>query len=265
MRIAHSGRARISLRRPRAMGESDRSGLWYNHADLVRQFQWAGNTLIDTGLLVGPDEVDVPQDQFRSLILPPDPYPVINARPSPNVTPYGAVGQPLPTTPGNYGFTQYIVGGATVLPYPPNTKAATLAAVAALSGIPTPSQLFDRSIVLTSAHRSFNVFQTQPARGWVLIYNPVNPQVQLTLALSPPGFTTATWGVSTNLILGPGEAYFAALQQDLGSPYLGAISAIGLFPNMPLWAWECGAPSLWLTDDFGNLITDDYGQAIPLS
>lgn len=262
MQIARSGRARISIRRPRAMGESDRSGFWYNHADMVRQYQWAGNKLVDTGLLVGPDEVDIPQDQLRSLILPPDPRPVINARPSPNVTGVPITGQPLPTTPGNYGFQQYIIN-SSLFPDFPTTKSGVLNAIAAITGIPIPSQIFDRSVTLTHANTSYQVLQTEPARTWVLIYSPVNPQTQLTLALSPPGFTTAVWGALNNLIIGPGEAFWAATQYGLGAPYLGAISAIGLFPGMPLWAWEGGPPAGWLTDEFGNLLTDEYGQALP--
>lgn len=110
-RIMRSGRARISLTRPRAMAESDRSGLWYSLDDLRPQMQWAGNKLIDTGLRVGPDELDVPQPQFRTPILPADPYPRYNPRPSPNTTPVPVtVGAPLPTSPENQGFTVYTLG-----------------------------------------------------------------------------------------------------------------------------------------------------------
>lgn len=110
-RIMRSGRARISLSRPRAIGESDRSGLWYSLDDLRPQMQWAGNKLIDTGLRVGPDELDVPQPQFRTPILPADPVPRYNPRPSPNTTPVPVtVGAPLPTSPENQGFTVYTLG-----------------------------------------------------------------------------------------------------------------------------------------------------------
>lgn len=235
---------------------------------MERQFQWAGNKLIDTGLLVGRDCLDVPQDQFRSLILPPDPIPLINPRPSPNVTGIPIVGQPLPTSPGNRGFTQFIVGGSQP-PFYPTTKSAVLSAVATLSGIATPSQLFDRSTTLATQNQAYPLMGTQPGRGWVLIYNPANPQAQVTLTTPTPpvpvASATATWGVLTNLILGPGEAYFWATDQGLAPCYTGAMAVIGLLPGMPFWAWESGGSVLWLTDDNGNLITDDYGQAIPLS
>lgn len=266
--FARSGRARISLRRPEAMGECDRTGFWYPLSQMRRQFQWAGNKLIDTGLLVGPDQVDVPQDQFRSIILPPDPRPVPNPRPSQNTTGVPIIGQPLPTSPGNQGFTQFVIN-ASIPPFYPMTKSGVLSAVAALSGVPTPSQVFDRSTVLTTSNTAAPVMGTQPARGWMVIYNPTNPQAQITLSNAngpplPAANASATWGVITNLILGPGEAYVWATSQGLGACYEGALAAIGLFPGMAFWAWESGGDVLWLTDEFGNLITDDYGQAIPL-
>lgn len=48
---------------------------------MLFQYQWAGNSLINTGLLVQPDMVDKPNEQFRTLVLPPDPAPLMNARP----------------------------------------------------------------------------------------------------------------------------------------------------------------------------------------
>jgi len=47
------------------------------------QYQWAGNQLINLGSLVCEHCVDVPQEQLRTIILPPDPSPLFNARPEP--------------------------------------------------------------------------------------------------------------------------------------------------------------------------------------
>lgn len=311
MQRAHSGRARISARRPRAMGECDRTGFWYSRDQMVRQFQWAGNKLIDTGLLVGPDQVDVPQDQFRSLILPPDPIPVLNPRPSPNVTGIPIVNQPLPTSPGNHGFTQLIVGGASIQPYyptpvPPSgggtfltdefgnpitdefgnliaidsfnnsivsaSKARVLALIAQLTGVPTPAQIFDRSVLLTPQLTSVSLMGTQTGRNWLLLYCPVVPQVQIGIFSrggSPPvapGSAPATiWGRRTNLILGPGEAYFWATDQGLGQAWQGALSVIGLWPGLQFWAWESPGSTPILTDEYGAPITDEYGNWIVLS
>lgn len=133
-RIMRSGKGRISVRRPRALAESDRSGFWYNLDDLRPQMQWAGNQLRNTGLLVGYDELDVPQQQYRSPILPPDPVPRQNPRPSPNTTPVPVtVGAPLPTSPENQGFTVYTLGlvisqagGVPIPPVPPPTSPPSL-------------------------------------------------------------------------------------------------------------------------------------------
>ena len=48
---------------------------------MVFQHEWAGTGLINTRILVSPDELDVPQRQLGAVILPPDPPPIMNARP----------------------------------------------------------------------------------------------------------------------------------------------------------------------------------------
>jgi hypothetical protein len=305
------------------MGECDLTGFWYPLAQMRRKFEWAGNTLVDTGLLVGPDQLDKPQDQYRSIILPPDPRPVNNPRPSPNVTGYGPVYSEIDrpfgteefgthgyqttrrlnitgeTTPGNWGLTQLIVGGASIPPYVPLKKYEVLEKVSAISGIPIPNQLIDRSVMIAKQNESVFVMTTQPSRGWFMIYNPVNPQAQTRMSeVTPPqspggpfidgspygvhgygmgGYATlpkrtepssfvVTWGDINNLIIGPGEAFFCSSQQGLGPCYQGAVAVIGLLPGKEFWAWESGAPQfIWLTDDYGNLITDDYGQSIAAS
>ena len=66
---------------PRTWGTCDRSGFVHNLGDLRWDRQWAGNQLINKRFLVGPDYLDVPQEQLRTLVLPADPAPVFNARP----------------------------------------------------------------------------------------------------------------------------------------------------------------------------------------
>ena len=57
---------------------SDRNGFVYNCADLVRQKEYRGDSLVWTGLMVGGDELDEPQEQLRPFkaakegILPKD-------------------------------------------------------------------------------------------------------------------------------------------------------------------------------------------------
>lgn len=74
-------RARVDPAAPRAWATSDRSGFIGNHCEMVWQWEWAGKTLVNTHLLVNADELDTPQRQLGTLVLPPDPPPIPNARP----------------------------------------------------------------------------------------------------------------------------------------------------------------------------------------
>lgn len=245
-----SGRARVDRRNPRAQAVCDRCGFRFQLDALRRQMQWAGNALVDTGFLVCRGCLDVPQDQNRALILPPDPIPRVNPRPDYDVTP------PAPgLTPDNQGFTQYLLGGAIPGLYP-TTKAEVLSQVAQLSGVATPPT-FDRSIVTTPANTSIALLSPQAARTWLLLYNPSNAPVQVNKS------STAVWGTITNLILGPGEAYFWATDQGFTATYTGAMAAVGLAPAQEFWCWEfypASAPYL-VTED-GVIITTEGGDPI---
>ncbi len=59
----------------------DDCGFIWNLPKLGWQFQWAGTSLINQRLLKCPRCLDEPQEQLRVVVLPPDPDPVINARP----------------------------------------------------------------------------------------------------------------------------------------------------------------------------------------
>ena len=75
------GRARVSSRNPQAAGVCDRCGGVYNHVDLGWQYDWAGASMINKRLLVCNTCMDDPQQQLRSIVLPADPMPIMNARP----------------------------------------------------------------------------------------------------------------------------------------------------------------------------------------
>jgi len=45
------------------------------------QYEWRGSTIQNTRILVHEDELDIPQRQLGTLMLPPDPLPLLNARP----------------------------------------------------------------------------------------------------------------------------------------------------------------------------------------
>ena len=73
--------ARVSTTNPEAWAQCDRCSFIRNRSDLVWQVDWAGNELYNEHILVCSDRCfDTPQEQFRTIILPPDPPPVINAR-----------------------------------------------------------------------------------------------------------------------------------------------------------------------------------------
>ena len=77
----HPRRARTDPRSPRAWATSDRNGMISNHENLCWQFEWAGTQLINKHILVSEDELDIPQRQLGTIIIPPDPVPIMNARP----------------------------------------------------------------------------------------------------------------------------------------------------------------------------------------
>jgi len=89
------GRANISVTNPQALAICDRCGFRYNHVDLSWQYQWRGTKLQNIQILVCEDCLDIPQEQLRIIIIPPDPIPISNARPENSVgdnNPMSAVG-----------------------------------------------------------------------------------------------------------------------------------------------------------------------------
>jgi hypothetical protein len=75
--------ARVDVVNPTGWSMCDRCGFYFNRNDLVWQYEWAGNSLYNTGVLVctvGPRCFDTPDEQLRTIILPPDPPPIVNAR-----------------------------------------------------------------------------------------------------------------------------------------------------------------------------------------
>lgn len=77
------GRARVDPSNPQAFGACDRCGFLYNLADLGYQFQWAGTELVNKRIRVCETCMDEPSMFLKTGILPPDPLPVIDARPEP--------------------------------------------------------------------------------------------------------------------------------------------------------------------------------------
>jgi len=73
--------ARVNPHDPEGWAQCDRCGFWRNRSDLTWQFEWGGMHLYNKSILVCFDRCyDEPQEQLRTIILPPDPPPVVNAR-----------------------------------------------------------------------------------------------------------------------------------------------------------------------------------------
>ena len=80
---SRSGRAKTDPKNPRAFGVCDRCSMWYNHANLSWQYDWAGASLINKKMLVCQTCYDEPQQQLRAIVVPADPMPVMNPRVEP--------------------------------------------------------------------------------------------------------------------------------------------------------------------------------------
>jgi hypothetical protein len=71
-----AGRARTSSKKPQAFAVCQRCGIWENRVNLSFQFQWRGAQLQNTYILVCEKCLDIPTEQNRAIILPPDPVPI---------------------------------------------------------------------------------------------------------------------------------------------------------------------------------------------
>lgn len=74
-------RAYASATKPEAWGQCDRCNRTYLHKNLTFQKKWQGIQLANLFVLVCWECYDKPQENIRTLIIPPDPVPIMNARP----------------------------------------------------------------------------------------------------------------------------------------------------------------------------------------
>ena len=82
MAYRYHGRASVDPENPATWAACDRCGTLYCLHDLTWQHDWRGNTMANLRLLVCSRCLDTPSPWYRSLVLPPDPSPIINTRPS---------------------------------------------------------------------------------------------------------------------------------------------------------------------------------------
>lgn len=77
----HPKRARVNPNAPSAWGTCDRCGMITNLRDMDWHREWAGSKIINLGYLNCPRCQTIPNETLRTIVLPPDPDPVLNARP----------------------------------------------------------------------------------------------------------------------------------------------------------------------------------------
>lgn len=80
---SRTGRAVINPTAPSALGICDRCGFQYNLRDLRHQYDWCGTRMQNLQIKVCATCYDRPQEQKRTIILPPDPLPVSGPRTEP--------------------------------------------------------------------------------------------------------------------------------------------------------------------------------------
>lgn len=113
------GRANVSPTSPEAFGVCDFCGFLYNHNKLRWQVDWRGATIRSLGFLVCPSCVDeTQQNGQRTIILPPDPVSIQNARPQQYLVadnPMSPIGLTQTSNQGASGFFGTMTGGGGVV------------------------------------------------------------------------------------------------------------------------------------------------------
>ncbi len=81
------GKATVNPTQPEGFAVCDRCGQWFQRVGatggtgLRWQLDWRGPVLQNLYILVCPSCYDKPQEQYRPLVIPPDPLPVYQPRP----------------------------------------------------------------------------------------------------------------------------------------------------------------------------------------
>ena len=111
MAFPQSTHATVDPQHPDAFAYCDRCGFRYNISELVFQFDWRGSTLANLRILVCKRTcLDVPQEQWRTIIIGPDPVPIPDSRPG---------FQPTQEGPTPVFSVLEIVDGDLIPPSPP--------------------------------------------------------------------------------------------------------------------------------------------------
>lgn len=80
--MSYTGLAEVDSRYPRAHAICDRCGFRFNHTQLRWQHDWRGPRMQNLRILVCQSCYDAPQQSGqRTILIPADPIPIMNARP----------------------------------------------------------------------------------------------------------------------------------------------------------------------------------------
>ena len=95
---------KVDMKSPLGSAICDKTGFRMRHCDLVKQYEYYGDTLTWTGYMVGKWYVDTPNPSLRPVKLKPDPVALVNPRPQQT--------QPdAPTSQVNYNLLNQIYFG----------------------------------------------------------------------------------------------------------------------------------------------------------
>lgn len=113
------GRARIDQSNPQALGVCDFCGFVFNHNRLGWQMDWRGASIRNLGFLTCETCTDeYQQNGQRTIILPPDPVPIRNARPQNYIAadnPMSPIGLTMTSNQAASGFFGTMTGGGGVV------------------------------------------------------------------------------------------------------------------------------------------------------
>lgn len=76
----------VNPRNPTGVGVCDITGMTVSHKDLCKQYEWYGDQLAWTGLMVYKDFLDTPNEAWRPPKVKGDPKPLENPRPPQNAS-----------------------------------------------------------------------------------------------------------------------------------------------------------------------------------
>jgi len=171
------GNAQISERAPRALAICDRCGFTYNHDELAWQWDWLqGPRLFNKRILVCRTCLDIPQENGRTIVLPPDPVPITNPRPENYVladNPVSALGfntadnfLPFPPQTGNIGNMVHNAGVDAAFNISVQSSAFNSTSTVALFAPNTAPLVNKRAEMCAALSVSNSSFQNTVGKNW---------------------------------------------------------------------------------------------------